>query len=231
MEMDVNVAGVWHKVVTPSVNVAGVWHSVQSGWVNVAGVWKPFYAAFVGPVVHTYNTNGAYTDTIPFGSVNVVIECWGPGGGGSHGVGTGCSAQPGCGGASGGYSRSSYSVVGHGLQTLSLTVGTGGIAGGFSGGTGTASKVVSGSFALTTMTGNSGTGGNLTIPAGGVGGTAAGGTQANTPGNAGGTEFEGTAGPGVVGIHGTGPIGGRSGFNVASPGLPGGDGLIILYYT
>src|SRR5450631_1892233 len=172
MEWDVKVGGTWHKLVSPAVKVGATWHNIQQGWVKVAGTWKQFFAAFVGPVTHTYNAAGTYSDTIPAGASNVVIEDWGASGSGDVGTGSGCGANSGQGAGSGAYARSSYTVSGHAGQTISITVGT---AGAPSGNAGTSSTVSSGTFSVTTMTAPGGQGGNNSTGTGLGGSIATGG--------------------------------------------------------
>lgn len=231
MTWNVNVSGVWKTLVSPAVNVAGTWHNILQGYVNVGGVWKLFFAAFTGPVVHTYSTAGGFTEVIPLGASNVVIEGWGDPGGGCKGVGTGCAADSGSSGASGGYTRSTYSVVGQGGKTIVGNIGAGGAAGGPTAGSGTGVTISSGTFAITTMTAPGG-GGAANPNGGAAGGAGGGGNQASAFGNAGQPSFgSGFGGAGVVGVHGTGPRGGSAGFGAAQPGSPGGPGLAIFWYT
>src|ERR1700676_1629819 len=222
MTWNVNVSGVWKTLVAPAVNVAGTWHTILQGYVNVGGVWKLFFAAFTPPVVHTFSTAGSFTEVIPFGASNVVIEGWGDPGGGCKGVGTGCAADFGASGASGGYFRSTYSVVGQGGKTITGTIGPGGAAGGATAGSGTGTTVSSGTFAITAMVAPGG-GGAANPTAGAAGGAGTGGNQASAFGNAGQNEHgSGIGGVGVAGVHGTGPSGGNAGLGAINSGSPGG---------
>jgi len=151
------------------------------------------------PVHHLYaNNNGSFVETIPGGATNVTIEIWGAGGGGmAYAAG------------SGSYSRSVYTVSGDGGETIDYTLATGGIGG--SGGSANAysatSTVSSGTFAITTMTVNSGIRGTNTGPgAGGAVGT--GGNQSNVAGNPGASSGP-NGGAAVTGVYASGQPGGN----------------------
>jgi hypothetical protein len=137
-------------------------------------------------ITHSYSTAGSFTETIPVGYNNVTIEVWGAsGGGGSTGFTT-CGG----GGGSGGYSLSTYSVTGHGGQTIAFTVGALGPYAAAANTPAGSSSVSSGSFTLATMSATGGivgfpTASNFSGGPGGPGGTASGGTVANTTGTRG----------------------------------------------
>lgn len=184
------------------------------------------------PTTHSYNVAGSGVETIPVGASYVAIEAWGGPGGGNKGSGTGCAAVYGPGGASGGYSYSTYAVGSANGQTIDYVVGALGSA---LGGAGTLSSVSSGTFTLATMTANGGGGGSTggSAGTGGVPGTASGGNTTNTTGNAGvNGNSTGLGGVGISGINGTGAHGGRAGLGSTNNGLPGaGPGLVIFKYT
>jgi hypothetical protein len=185
--------------------------------------------AFV-PVLHSYTAGSAATETVPVGAAFVMIEVWGAGGGGD----AGSSSIGGNGGCGGGYARSFYPCTGG--QTLTYTVGQGGVAGTGSsnapGGNGGASAVSSGTLSITSM--NGGGGGN----SGGAGGTGAGSNQWSATGAVGAA---GTAGPSLGGNGGTvlGGLyanasgaqgkGGKGGST--STGNAGAAGMVSFYYT
>jgi hypothetical protein len=182
------------------------------------------------PFTQTYPTPGSFTETVPAGAVNVVIETWGGGGIGGNGSGTGCGIADGGGAGAGGYCRSTYSCTSG--QTLNLVVGQGTttvLAG-------TGSSVTSGTFSVTTMSAGVGTKGqNATLGgAGGAGGTATGGNVNNTPGTNGDAAGAGSGGAaGTAGVNG-GPAGagGHGGSGASQLGRTnGGNGLILLRYT
>jgi len=186
------------------------------------------------PVLRVYSTLGSGTETIPVGAKTLVIEVWG--GGGGAGIGTKIAASS-AGGGAGGYSRSSYNVIGYSGQTINYTVGAGGT--GIT--DGLASNVSSNSYTLTTMQGyggkhspNSATA--STYGAGGNGGSATGGNQANYNGML-GDDAQGAGGLGGVGTTGTvsgdgSPYGGGAdGSTYPSPATSGYNGAVVFYYT
>jgi hypothetical protein len=193
-------------------------------------------SANAAAVTHLYTTAGTFTETIPAGVSTCVIEVFGAGGGGGAKFASGGNTSGGGGGGSGGYSRTSVAVGGSAGLTMGVTVGAG--ANGLNGGP---SFVQSGSFSLTTLTGNGGIlGGSApslaTGGTGGAGGTASGGTAVNTSGNAGsagannaGGGTGGAGGPGVSGINAGGNPGGNGGGVLANQ--PGGTGVVIFSYS
>lgn len=182
------------------------------------------------PVTRIYTTPGSAIETIPTGASNLVIELFGAGGGGGGKTGSipNHTLSPGYGGGSGGYTRSSFSVVGHNGQTIDYTLGAGGALGGigFYGSPGGSSYVGNaGTFTMTEMFSNPGGGGadgSGSTP--GAGGTASGGNATNTAGNPGSGI---TGGAGIVGIYDTGTKGGTGG-----PGTTaGGNAIAVFHYT
>lgn len=190
------------------------------------------------PVTHTYNTAGSYTETIPTGASQVVIEVWGGSGAGGAGFGPVCTGYTGGGGASGSYSRSTYSLnSGNYGQTIAVAVGAAGLgASGSNGSNGGASSASSGSFPMTTMSSPGGGGGGKAVSgldgaAGVAGGTASGGNVANSNGTGGFPGAgNGTGGAGIAGVNGTGAKGGN-GKTFGGAGANGGAGLLIFAYT
>lgn len=184
------------------------------------------------PTTSSYTTAGTFTESIPSGATTMEIEVNGASAGGGAGSGTGCGAHGGGGGGAGGYSKTILNVASANGQTISVTVG----AAGSSAGAGGASIVSSGSFALTTMTGNGGspgvTGG---LGTGGAGGTASGGNTTNTTGASGGTGGAGNpggaGGAGHAGDFVTGSTGGAGGNDGVHSGGVGGVGKIAFHYT
>lgn len=178
------------------------------------------------PFLSSYITAGSYTETIPFGAATAVIEVWGASGAGG---GVTLAGQDGSGGGSGGYSRSSVSVIGHATQTLGITVGAGGAGSSGTGGSGSTTSAASGTFSITTLSGTGGTGGAVNSGPVGTGGSGSGGNAANTSGNSGTTV--GTGGAGVVGVNGTGPQGGAGRSNVVGASMDAPAGKVIIRYT
>lgn len=195
----------------------------------MTGIMQALAGASIGltnPVVFDFTSGSGATVTAPDAAQNVQIEVWGPGGGGSHGVGSGDTADFGNGGASGGYARSNYAIAAG--QTLHYTVGTPGIgepAGDNTQYAGSASVVSSGTLAIATMTANGGQGSSAS--AAGVGGSVAGGNSADIPGNAGG--YVG-GGDGILAGGNAAGAGGASGYG-AAPGRAGGVGRVIFTFT
>lgn len=189
---------------------------VVSGAGALAGILLGFT-----PVTRTYLTN--FTDAVPPGAQQITIELWGASGGGS-GAAVGQNPLPGAGGGTGGYSRTTLSVVGKAGQTVTGVLGAAGQGGSpivpRAGTDGGDSAVASGTLALpATMHAGGGQAGQA--PAGpGGGGSASGGNSANTSGIA-ATGQTGAAG--VVGITGSGLAGGQGGIEVGlnNAGLPG----------
>lgn len=187
-----------------------------------------------------YVTAGPVTETIPVGFNNLSVEAWGGAGGGGGNFAGGANGSGGGGGGSGGYCRTTISVTGQGGNTMSCTVGAGGIPAGNGGNT----TVASGTFTITTMTAGGGNfGGNAaslgSAGVGGVGGTATGGTVTNTVGNTGAAGVNnvggGAGGAGAFGIPGItdgGNKAGNGGSGVGiTPGTAGGAGIISFTYT
>lgn len=141
--------------------------------------------AQITPVTITFTTVGSHTITVPLGAQVMTVEVFGPGGGG----GGSSSTIFGQGGGSGAHSVSIVNVAGHSLQTFTLVCGTAPVPTGVvgnNGQTGGISTVAVGTFtgSFSTMTANSGVGGQATLNGPGGGGTASGGNSANTTGNA-----------------------------------------------
>lgn len=134
------------------------------------------------PITRTYDTEGAALETIPAGgAVQVVIEVWAGGGGGSR-----SNFSPDIvGGGSSGYGKKTIALQGSDAgKTINYTVGThgSGRTGSIGNGTnGTNSTVSSGTFTLSTITVNAGGGGQNTLT--GPGGAAGSGGDTNTAGN------------------------------------------------
>lgn len=189
--------------------------------------------AFVPQTVTRTSGTGA-TETAPAGATNVIIAVWAGGGSGGQGLRTAInpSGYDGTGAGSGGYSQSTYAISGG--QTLTYTVGGGGAPSGVNG---VASSVSSGTKTITTMAANPGTGGNPSaapVNAAGTGGTASGGNTSNVTGNSGLADaFAGASA--VIGWNGnsggSGGDGGAGGSVSNNPGVAGGGGKIIFYYT
>jgi hypothetical protein len=187
-------------------------------------------------VTNTYSTAGSYTDTVPTGAAQVVIEVWGssgPGGNGTGAVDTGFGAG---GGASGSYCKTTKSVgPGDWGKTFSVSVDSAGNAAN--------SHVAAGTItSFTTMTAFSGSygidaGSTSVGPGASPPSNATGGTDANTQGHGGTSGLSaggggGAGGTGIVGTNGTGNRGGAGGSHAPPPnGLAGGAGLVILKYT
>jgi len=174
--------------------------------------------AFV-PQTFSYNIPGSAVQNIPTGATTMTVEVWGGSGGGSY-----FSPGLGGGGGSGGYSETIVSVSGDGGQTINYTVGAAG-GPGLSGGN---SIVASGTFSITTMTANAGSG--ASNAAAGPGGTSTGGATTNMNGNPGQSGGAGGAGgAGIAGTNGTGSAGGQG--TPLPPGLSGGPGLVIFRFA
>lgn len=89
---------------------------------------EPFISSGVGPLVYNITeiitTTGAGTFTKPAGVTSVTVECWGGGG-----AGGGAISNPGAGaGGAGGQYASSILTYGSAEQSISYTVGAGGVA-------------------------------------------------------------------------------------------------------
>jgi hypothetical protein len=176
------------------------------------------YVPFGGQT-DTYNTAGTFTETIPSGSSQVVMEVWGGSGFGGGGTYPTKPYTSGGGGGSGGYNKTTLAISSTDWgKTIDVVITLG-----------AASTLTSGSKAITTMTSNAGTaggGGVIGTPgAGGAAGSASGGAT-HSSGNAGVTG--GAGGAGRVGTNGTGPSGGTGSIMGTSPAQPG---LAVLKYT
>jgi hypothetical protein len=160
-----------------------------------------------GAGVFDFTEPGTGFIAIPTGATGVAIQVWGAGGGGGAGT-FGFIAPgepeifPGGGGGGGGYAKTVLTFSAQDGKTINYTVGSGGAGGPFgslSGDAGTFSNVFSGTYSLTTLTGNGGQGGTSgNFPVQGDGGTATGGNTTNTTGN-GGAAFEQSGAAGVAG--------------------------------
>jgi hypothetical protein len=194
-------------------------------------------------VVTLFDDSGTFNWTAPAGITSVLVECWGAGGGGTRGSGTGADIG-GYGGGGGAYARLNALTVipGH---SYALTVGLGGQAGTSSGAAkngaastfGTNSCVAAGGKAsagaiaqggqISASKGDvlhSGGSGGSPGATGGSGGGGSGGTT--TGGNNGGTSSTTDGGPGGAARQGggAGGDGGALGSH-GSPGqVPGGGG-------
>jgi hypothetical protein len=173
-----------------------------------------------GGQTDTFSTAGTFTETIPSGSSQVVMEVWGGSGSGGGGTYPTKPYTSGGGGGSGGYNKTTVSLSSADWgKTITATIGA----------PGTASTLTSGTKAITTMTSNTGAGGGGgvvgTPGAGGAAGSASGGAT-HSSGNAGVTG--GAGGAGIVGTNGTGNGGGAG--NIMS-GVAGSNGLAVLKYT
>lgn len=197
--------------------------------------------SLVSPVLNIHTTGSGATETIPSSSGFSVMEiqCWGGGGagGGSAGSGTG-----GSGGGAGGYSRASFNIAASGGKTLTYTVGTNGVGvSNSTGGSGIASSVSSGTFAISTITCNGGGGGAANGGAVGSGGTVtdANSGATNTTGPNGSLNSGSTGGSGGTGTTGnvTGdgsPYGGGGqghAGGVVGAGVNGTAGAAVFFYT
>src|ERR1700743_2917542 len=192
-----------------------------------------------GVTTRIYQPPGTFVETVPSGFTTLTIECWGASGGGGARFISGGFISGGGGGGSGAYTRSTYSVLGLGGDTLNFVVGPAGVAAFSAGGP---SSVSSGTLAITTMTsGGGGLGGNApslgTGGSGALGGTATGGNVVNTNGNMGGPGNSnaegGQAGPGAVGGPGIFDAGnsGGSGAGNFLINLNGGVGIVVMSYS
>lgn len=142
-------------------------------------VWTSATSPYVGMRAQVFTGNGTFT--IPTGVTALKVTVVGGGGGSGGSVGVSCISGTGGSGGGGGTAISYLTGLTPG-NTISVTVGAGGTAGGSApggGGTGGNSSISSGTQTITTATGNGGVGGNagnaITGNAG-TGGTASGGT-------------------------------------------------------
>jgi hypothetical protein len=191
-----------------------------------------------GAGVFDFTEPGTGFVAIPASATGVTIQVWGGGGGGGAAT-FGFIAPgepeifPGAGGGGGGYSKSILTFSGQDGKTINYTVGSGGAGGpegSISGNPGTFSNVFSGTFTLTTLTGNGGQGGSSgQFPVQGAGGTATGGNTTNTTGN-GGAPFVQTGAAGIAGDASlTAGAGGDGGFSFE--GDPGFSGRVRFVFT
>lgn len=232
MSLYVNVGGAWRTVKAPAVNVGGAWHSISNAFVNVGGAWRQFFQLIppFTPVTHFYRTPGTYTEMIPTGAKQVVIEAGGSGGGADQGYGAPGSPSHGTGGGSGSLTRITVPIgPGDWGNPFTVVVGTGGaanLAGTRSTVTGAASNR---SISLT-----AGAGGGATVGVVGAAGVASGGDVNinGFPGDqstAGGGD--GAGGPAVGGALINSGAGGNSPGLSTAPGGPGQNGASAFSYT
>jgi hypothetical protein len=192
-----------------------------------------------GAGVFDFTEPGTGFIAIPTGATGVAIQVWGAGGGGGAAT-FGFIAPgepeifPGAGGGGGGYAKTVLTFSAQDDKTINYTVGSGGAGGpegSLTGDAGTFSNVFSGTYTLTTLTGNGGQGGSSgQFPVQGAGGTASGGnTVAGTTGN-GGAPFEQTGAAGIAGDASlTAGAGGDGGFSFE--GDPGFSGRVRFVFT
>lgn len=202
---------------TPTQNIPG--DIGGDGWVTF------FYPA---GIYRQYDT-GSGVETAPAGATAVTIAVWGAGGSGG-GVDR-WDTEGADGGAAGAYCSSSYPIAPG--QTINYVVGAG--ASNTAGGT---SSVTSGTKTITTMTANGG-GASTTVSSTATGGTienvagAGGSEHSDVSGGNGGTATWRTIG-GINQGHGKGGFGRTGTANppgVTLPGLAGGNGCVVFYYT
>lgn len=173
-------------------------------------------------VTYDFSTPGAGSVVIPVGVSSLTVEAWGAGGGGGFGSDT---AGGGGGGGAGGYCKSVIAMgVGDEGKTINYNAGfegSGASALGTPGADGSASVVSSGTYTLTTLLAEGGSGGasdGTTLQ--GDGGAASGGNTTNTPG-AGGAP--GTL-PGAASTAGDGGLTAGGGGNGGIPTFAGQSG-------
>jgi len=207
-------------------------------------------------ITQDYTTAGSFSFVVPANVTTISATIIGGGGAGGNGHSTGYSASGG--GGSGGYLVQNITVTPG--QTVSISVGAGGVAGvgnGSAGGNGTASTVT---YAATPYTAGGGNGGGANTGGGGAAG--AGGTPGGTSGtavvspnpngtNGGNSQYSIIAGTttggiggawnggygaevaGTAGTYGGGGGGGTGSNNSGTwqPGGAGGNGFIRITYT
>jgi hypothetical protein len=182
-------------------------------------------------------SSGSGTVTIPAGQASVVIEAWGGGGGGGRGTATPFDGEvEGGGGGGGGYSKRTIALTGGDAgKTLLYSVGAG--AEGSNtidpGNTGGTSTVASGTFILTSLIANGGTGGTSNgTEIQGSGGTASGG-DTNTTGNGGAlfTSEGAAARAGDAGLSAGGGGNGSAFFIGGLQGDPGQPGRVRFVFS
>jgi hypothetical protein len=188
------------------------------------------------PTVRTYAAAGSFTETVPVGASQVIIEVYG--GGGSGGVSSSGSSSifGGAGGA--GYSKKTLTLVrSDGGKTCAVVVAqlVSGINTGVSnqaGTTGNLSSVNTSNLANgsgTLIQANGGGAGPNGTTTGGAAGTATGGdtNTAGTAGNSGASNGHGGAGAGPSGSAGGG-AGGAEAIDGTQPGGGGGGGSGLI---
>ena len=197
------------------------------------GTFAAFSSAGSLLVARTYNSGTAATETVPSGASRLVIEMWGGGGAGGAGdPGT----DPGGGGGGGGYCLKSIALTAANWgQTLTYSVGAGGVAGGDGGSSTVGNTTLSISFTMTAVGGEAGS--VSYIGSQGFGGTAVGG-DTNTSGEGGGVMLRtGAASPNggasTPSGNGNAPGGGGAGDRFSGSVLAGdgGSGRIKFTYT
>lgn len=184
---------------------------------------------------------GTFTITVPTGATRALVEIW-AGGGGGGGVGS-INNGSASGGGGGGYAYKFISGLSAG-QTISATVGAGGLAGGIGGSGGTGEDTIFGTY-FSVKGGNGGSANGIGLS--GTGGDALGGDLNivggdgctgsilglnSTGGAGGGSPRGGQGGAGAIGIASSGVQpgggGGGSGSSTINPGAPGAPGMIIV---
>ena len=203
--------------------------------------WGQTVVSDTKDTVRCYNTDvtslKTINSTVPLGTYEVVIECWGAGGAG--GLATGNTNAAASGGGGGGYAKSSYIVTSASTvkqgDVLNATAGAGGSKNGSgqSGKSGGDSYVTLGSSVTHLLTGGGGvggadktsSGGQTTVGSGGVGSD---GNVDNQNGGAGGAGYynssAGAKGGGGGGAAGYGHTGGTGGTYQSDDYAIGGDG-------
>lgn len=186
--------------------------------------------------------------TIPSGAVQIVVEIWGAGGGGSGGQ-FDTSDYGGGGGGSGGYTKITRALSGDSGKTVTWARGTGGTAGtndiapaaAVAGGNGSqstsAGSTLTNSFSITAGGGQGGFV-DITVPIdnNGAAGTTSGGDAGSTAGNPGTDGVVDTIGLGGAARAGissrTAGAGGDGGLHLNGD-IPtaGGNGRVIIYLT
>lgn len=172
--------------------------------------------ALSGQTITTINATGAGTFSVPAGVTELKVECYGAGGGGQGGAGVGTFG--GLGGAGGEYAAENHYVVTPlaNLSYVNGTGGTGGVAPGGQGATGTNT-----SFDGTVIAhGGSGTFGSFQVQ-GGHGSTNSIHFNGGSNSNGGGGQQSGSGGGGSAGSNHNGNAGGVA----VGPTTPGAGGF------
>ena len=228
MTASVNISGTWHSVQSLGCNLSGVWHTITAAYVNISGTWHQWFSSFNGQT-NTYASAGTFTETIPVGASQVVIEASGSSGDGGHGAGSGCGAAGGGGGGSGSYGKKTLALTSADWgKTLSVTVAAA---------DGAQTKVVSGTKTITSIITNGGAAGGDAIVgsngAPGAAGAVGSGGDTNTAGHAGVSGcISGAGGTAIARITGTANPGGQGGIGGSNLGRSlGGPGLVTCKYT